>query len=109
VTVQTVPLELIQQQNVTDIATAVNTIPGVNAFTAYGIYEYYILRGFGLEARAQTPVLLNGLRLEGNRISSQVNSVESVGVLKGPSSLALWDWICRRSHEYRTKEAPVDP
>jgi len=87
VTVQTVPLELIQQQNVTDVPTAISNLPGVNAFTAYGIYEYYIVRGFGLEARAQTPVLLNGLRLEGNRINSQINSVESVEVFKGPSSM----------------------
>src|SRR5579859_1680679 len=87
VTVQTVPSELLQQQNSTEIVSAVNNVPGANAFQLYGAYDYFIFRGFGFDNINGSAVLLNGLRLEGNRMNSQINSVESVEVLKGPASM----------------------
>ncbi len=87
VTVQTVTGELIKQQNATDIVTALNNVPGANAFTAYGAYNYFIFRGFGFDNINGSAMLLNGLPIDGNRINSAVNSVESVGVLKGPASM----------------------
>src|SRR5260370_18176719 len=87
VTVQTVTRELIKQQNATDIVTALYNVPGANAFTAYGAYNYFIFRGFGFDNINGSAMLLNGLPIDGNRINSAVNSVESVGVLKGPASM----------------------
>ncbi len=49
----------------------------------YGMYEYYTIRGFQI-ADLQ---LVDGMRLEGNRINTQLNNVEQVDVLKGPSSV----------------------
>jgi iron complex outermembrane receptor protein len=87
VTVQTVTRELIKEQNATDIVTALNNVPGTDAFTAYGTYNYFIFRGFGFDNINGSAMLLNGLPIEGNRINSTINSVESVEVLKGPASM----------------------
>ncbi len=87
VTVQTVTRELIKQQNAIDIVTALNNVPGANAFTAYGAYNYFIFRGFGFDNINASAMLLNGLSIDGNRINSVINSVESVEVLKGPASM----------------------
>ena len=87
VTVQTVTRELIKQQDATDIVTALNNVPGADAFTAYGTYNYFIFRGFGFDNINGSAMLLNGLPIEGNRINSTINSVESVEVLKGPASM----------------------
>jgi iron complex outermembrane receptor protein len=87
VTVQTVTRELIKQQDATDVVTALNNVPGADAFTAYGTYNYFIFRGFGFDNINGSAMLLNGLPIEGNRINSTINSVESVEVLKGPASM----------------------
>jgi iron complex outermembrane recepter protein len=86
VTVQTVPLEMIQEQNLTSIVPVVNNIPGANSWTQYGSLNYFTFRGFSVDHDPGSAVLLNGLRVEGNRADSQINSVESVDVLKGPAS-----------------------
>jgi iron complex outermembrane receptor protein len=86
VTVQTVPLELMQEQASTSIVPVVNNIPGANAWTQYGSLNYFTFRGFSVDHDPGSAVLLNGLRVEGNRADSQINSVESVDVLKGPAS-----------------------
>jgi len=87
VTVQTVGSELIAQQGVTDLVRALYNIPNTNSFVLYGMYEYYVFRGFGFDNIVGSSVLLDGLRLEGNRLNSQLNSIQSVEVLKGPSSM----------------------
>ncbi len=45
-TVNTVPLELIQQQNSTGVIPVINNVPGANAVTQYGSLNYFIFRGF---------------------------------------------------------------
>jgi iron complex outermembrane receptor protein len=87
VTVQTVSHEVIQQQGATNVVDVVNNIPGAYAFTQYGGYDYFVFRGFQLDKDPGSAVLLNGMRIEGNRISSQINGVESVEILKGPASM----------------------
>ena len=87
VTVQTVNSELLAQQSVTDLVHAMYNIPNTNSFVLYGMYEYFVFRGFGFDNVVGSSVLLDGLRLEGNRMNSQLNSIESVEVLKGPSSM----------------------
>jgi len=87
VTVQTVSAEVLQQQGVTNLVDAVENIPNTNSFTLYGMYEYYVFRGFGFDNVVGSSVLLDGLRLEGNRMNTQLNSIQSVEVLKGPASM----------------------
>jgi iron complex outermembrane recepter protein len=87
VTVQTINSELLAQQGATDLVRAMYNIPGTNSLVLYGMYEYFIFRGFGFDNIVGSSVLLDGLRLEGNRMNSQLNSIESVEVLKGPSSM----------------------
>ena len=87
VTVQTVPLEVIQRQDLSSLVSVVNNTPGSYALTQYGVYNYFYFRGFTLAKDPGSTVLLNGLRLEGNRINTQINSIESVEIVKGPSSM----------------------
>ena len=87
VTVQTVALETIQRQAAPDLVAVVNNTPGSYALTQYGVYNYFFFRGFTLAKDPGSAVLLNGLRLEGNRINTQINSIESVEIVKGPSSM----------------------
>jgi iron complex outermembrane recepter protein len=67
--------------NARDLVSALKNVPGVNAFTTYGVYEYYAFRGF-----LDSVQLVDGVRNEGNRINTQLTNVERVEVLKGPSS-----------------------
>ncbi|MEO8053380.1 MAG: TonB-dependent receptor, partial [Acidobacteriota bacterium] len=83
VQVSSISLQTLQQQGVNDLVTALRNASGVSAQRFYGIYEYYTIRGFN-QADVE---LVDGMRLEGNRFNTQLNSVEEVDVLKGPSSI----------------------
>ena len=80
-TVQGVSRQLIEEQGDNDLVTALKNVPGVFAFTTYGVYEYYSFRGF-----QDSVQLLDGVRNEGNRTNTQLTNIERVEVLKGPSS-----------------------
>lgn len=80
-TVNAVPSEVIAEQGVNDLVSALQNVSGVYPFTTYGVYEYYSFRGF-----LDSVQLLDGVRNEGNRVNTQLTSVERVEVLKGPSS-----------------------
>src|SRR5687767_5963090 len=66
--------------------TLFRSVPGVYAFTNYGVYEGYTFRGFLDLFPSLANQLVDGVRHEGNRINSQLTSIERVEVLKGPSS-----------------------
>jgi iron complex outermembrane recepter protein len=85
--VSTIPSSLIRQQGVNDLVTALRNVSGVTAQKIYGVYEYYTVRGFNTGGSDAVVVLSDGMRLEGNRLNSQLNSVQSVEVLKGPASI----------------------
>ncbi len=81
--VSTIPQEILEEQGSNDLVTALRNASGVEAQRFYGLYEYYTVRGF-----YQSDVLLvDGMRLEGNRANTQLNSIQEVQVLKGPSSI----------------------
>lgn len=83
VQVSSISQVLLQQQGVNDMVTALRNASGVQAQRWYGVYEYYTIRGFN-----QADVMLvDGMKLEGNRYNTQLNNVQSVEVLKGPSSI----------------------
>ncbi|MEQ1885813.1 MAG: TonB-dependent receptor [Bryobacteraceae bacterium] len=80
-----VPKELLQEQGVNDMVTALRNVSGVQAQRFYGVYEQYTIRGFN----AADVMLVDGMRTEAifNRFNTQLNNVETVEVLKGPSSV----------------------
>ncbi len=80
-TVHSVPSEVIAEQAVNDLVTALQNVPSVNPFTTYGVYEYYSFRGF-----LDSVQLLDGVRNEGNRVNTQLTNIDRIEVLKGPSS-----------------------
>lgn len=84
VQVSTISQQLLQQQGVNDMATALRNVSGVQAQVLYGVYEQYTIRGFN----AKDAMLVDGMRTEAilNRQNTQLNNVESIEVLKGPSS-----------------------
>ncbi len=83
VTVNTVPQWALEEQNVNDLNSALRNVSGVNATKNYGVYDYYTIRGFN----SSNLLLVDGMRLEGNVINTQLNNVERIDVLKGPSSI----------------------
>lgn len=88
VQVSSIPQQLLQQQAVNDMVTALRNASGVQAQRFYGAYEYYTIRGFnGSDTNPSLVMLVDGMRLEGNRYNTQTNNIQSVEVLKGPSSV----------------------
>lgn len=90
VQVSSIPQQALEVQGVNNMATALRNVSGVSATVRYGMYEYYTIRGFNNDIGPETfgnVVLVDGLRLEGNRTSTQLNNVEQIDVLKGPSSI----------------------
>lgn len=86
--VSAVPQELMRQQSVNAVMDALRNVSGVQAVRWYGVYEQYTIRGFNDADRDSTnAVLVDGLRMGGNRYSAQTNNIESIEVMKGPSSV----------------------
>jgi iron complex outermembrane recepter protein len=86
--VSSIPEELIHQQGINTVGEALKNASGVQAFRWYGVYEQYTIRGFSDPDRdSYNVVLLDGMRMGGNRYSTQTNNIQSVEVLKGPSSV----------------------
>lgn len=74
--------QTLQAQGQNDLVTALRNVSSVNTYVGYGVYEYYRVRGF-----ADAVQLLDGVRNEGNRMNTQLNSIDRVEVLKGPASV----------------------
>jgi iron complex outermembrane receptor protein len=86
--VSSVPQELLQQQGINTLADALKNVSGVQAFRWYGVYEQFTIRGFTDRDRDDSnAVLVDGMRFQGNRYATQTNNIQSIEVLKGPSSL----------------------
>jgi iron complex outermembrane recepter protein len=85
VQVNSIPQELLQQQGVNDMTLALRNASGVQAQRFYGVYEQYTIRGFN----AADVMLVDGMRTEAifNRFNTQLNNVDRIEVLKGPSSV----------------------
>jgi len=85
-TIQSVTSDVIREQGANNLVAALQNVPGVYAFTNYGVYEGYTFRGFVDLFPSLANQLVDGVRHEGNRVNTQLTSVERVEVLKGPSS-----------------------
>jgi iron complex outermembrane receptor protein len=86
--VSSIPQELILQQGTNSVRESLKNASGVQAFRWYGAYEQYTIRGFTDPDRDSYNVMLvDGMRMGGNRYSTQTNNVQSIEVLKGPNSV----------------------
>jgi iron complex outermembrane receptor protein len=85
-TIHSVPSNVIEEQGANDLVAALQNVPGVYAFTNYGVYEGYTFRGFLDLFPSLANQLVDGVRHEGNRINTQLANIDRVDVLKGPSS-----------------------
>ena len=104
-TVHTVPNNVIQEQGANDLVTALQNVPGVYAFTNYGIYEGYTFRGFVDLFPSLANQLLDGVRHEGNRINSAADQHRSHRGAEGPIVCPLWRRRHRRHREHDPQEA----
>lgn len=82
ISVDTIPSQQLETFAVNDLVAALQTLPNVNAYNEYGVYEYYSFRGFSDSVQT-----VDGVRNEGNRVRTQLSNVERVEVLKGPASV----------------------
>ena len=87
--VSSIPQELLRQQGVNTIGDALKNASGVQAVRWYGAYEQYTIRGFFDPDMFDdfNVMLVDGMRLGGNRSATQTNNIQSIEVLKGPSSV----------------------
>ena len=81
-TVNTLSREYLEAHAINDVVTALQHVPNVNAYTNYGVYQYFTFRGF-----RENVQMVDGIRNEGNRVTTQLANVERVEVLKGPASV----------------------
>ena len=86
VQVSSIPLQVLESQGVRDMITAMRNVSGASSFRGYGMYEYENIRGFA-GSTAVNARLVDGMRIEGNRLNSQLLGIEQIDVLKGPSAL----------------------
>jgi iron complex outermembrane receptor protein len=81
-TVHTLTSEYLQSRAINDVVTALNHVPNVVAYNQYGVYQYFTFRGI-----SDSVQMVDGIRNEGNRVSTQLANVDRVEVLKGPASV----------------------
>src|SRR5690606_12025238 len=80
--IDTISSQYLQTFAVNDLVVALQTVPNVNAYNQYGVYEYDSFRGFSDSVQT-----VDGVRNEGNRVRTQLSNVDRVEVLKGPASV----------------------
>ena len=87
--VSSIPQELMRQQGINAVGDALKNASGVQAVRWYGAYEQYTIRGFFDPDMFDdfNVMLVDGMRLGGNRSATQTNNIQSIEVLKGPSSI----------------------
>jgi len=81
-TVHTLTADYLQTRAINDVVTALNHLPNVVAYNQYGVYQYFTFRGINDSVQ-----MVDGIRSEGNRVSTQLASVDRVEVLMGPASV----------------------
>jgi iron complex outermembrane receptor protein len=81
-TVHTLTADYLQSRAINDVVTALNHLPNVVAYNQYGVYQYFTFRGVNDSVQ-----MVDGIRNEGNRVSTQLAGVDKVEVLMGPASV----------------------
>lgn len=81
--VQTVPQQVIKDQQVITIEDAVKNVSGVQRNWGYGnLYDNFLIRGF---ATSTAGVYRNGFRMQ--TYAAETANVESIDILKGPAAM----------------------
>jgi iron complex outermembrane receptor protein len=81
-----VPEQVLRLQGINDLAHALENVSGVMTQVQYGVYEWYTIGGVTQQS-GNDFLYVDGLRLTGNRMATQLNNVQEVQVLKGPNSI----------------------
>ncbi|MET0214449.1 MAG: TonB-dependent receptor, partial [Vicinamibacterales bacterium] len=81
-TVSTLTADYLQSRAINDLVTALQHVASVAAYNQYGVYQYFSFRGF-----SDSVQMVDGIRNEGNRVSTQLANVDRLEVLKGPASV----------------------
>jgi iron complex outermembrane recepter protein len=81
-TVSTLTADYLQSRAINDLVTALQHVASVAAYNQYGVYQYFSFRGFSDNVQ-----MVDGIRNEGNRVSTQLANVDRLEVLKGPASV----------------------
>jgi iron complex outermembrane recepter protein len=85
--VSSVSSSTLEMKSITNIQDAIRLIPGATIRSSYGAYQQMQVRGFDY-----TPIMIDGVRDERTSINNSapfpdLSSVESIELLKGPSSV----------------------
>jgi iron complex outermembrane receptor protein len=82
--VAVIPQRVLQEQGINNLATALENASGVLTQVQYGVYEWYTIGGFTQQS-GNDFLYVDGMTLTGNRPNTQLNNIEEIQVLKGPS------------------------
>lgn len=86
VMVSAVSQQTLREQNINDLLTALENVSGVTTQLQYGSMEWYTIGGVTQQSGNEF-LLVDGMAVIGNRANSQLNNIERVEVIKGPSSI----------------------
>jgi outer membrane receptor for ferric coprogen and ferric-rhodotorulic acid len=99
--------QIIQEQGLNDVATALENISGASVQVQYGAYEWYTLNGFAQQTSTDF-IFIDGMILTGNRPQTQLDNVEEVQVFQGADGVlyggaagarAVWSTSSARSRK----------
>ncbi|MEH2303242.1 MAG: TonB-dependent siderophore receptor [Nostoc sp.] len=106
--IQVVPRQVLEDQQVRNLAEALRNVPGVaqgaNSSTR-GSFDQPVIRGFG----ADGDILRNGLRDSNNIYQSDTADIERIEVLKGPASVLYGQGSLGGVINYVTKQPLSQP
>lgn len=80
--------QTLREQNINDLSTALENVSGVVPQLQYGSMEWYTIGGQTQQSGNEF-LFYDGMAMTGNRPNTQLTNIESVQVLKGPSSMIL--------------------
>jgi len=76
----------LRDQGINDLSHALENVSGVMTQVQYGVYEWYTVGGITQQS-GNDFLYVDGLRLTGNRTTTQLNNVQEIQVFKGPNSI----------------------
>ncbi|MBD2774188.1 TonB-dependent siderophore receptor [Iningainema sp. BLCCT55] len=106
--IQVIPRQIIQDQNITRVGEAIRNVSGVQRSSASaGSFDIFVIRGF---SSGREGILRNGLRDRSNTgTPSETANFERIEVLKGPSAALYGQGGLGGTINYVTKKPLRDP
>jgi iron complex outermembrane receptor protein len=84
--VVSVSAKTLWEQGINDLPSALENVSGVTTQVQYGVYEWYTIGGITQQS-GNDFLYIDGMKLTGNRMTTQLNNIEEVQVFKGPNSI----------------------